>query len=383
MIEFESEYNNGMPIAKIKVMGVGGGGCNIINDMIKAGGYEDIEFIAVNTDVQTLNLSLASTKIQIGSKISRGQGAGANPEKGRKAAEEDLSKIVAELADADIVFLTAGLGGGTGSGALPVIAHALKDLNILTIAVITKPFVFEGKRRMDSAMKSLELLRQSVDSTIVIPNQKLIQMVDAQVSLIHAFGKINTVLNQFVKSITDIIVKPGHINVDFADIKAIMKDQGYAVIGTAKASGPDRAIKAAQEALSLPLLENFDIKGARGVLLNITGSADLSLHELSEASSHIYDQAHEDANIIIGSVIDESMGDEIMVSIIATGFEQAASWVQAAPAKVIQFKSPEISSDANLEQRFDKITDDQANAIDVNNIDIPTVMRRMIQQQKS
>lgn len=383
MIEFESEYNGGMPIAKIKVMGVGGGGCNIINDMIKAGGYEDIDFIAVNTDAQTLNLSLASCKIQIGSKISRGQGAGANPEKGRKAAEEDLGKIVEELKDADIVFLTAGLGGGTGSGALPVIAHALKDLNILTIAVITKPFVFEGKRRMDSALKALEQLRQSVDSTIVIPNQKLIQMVDAQVSLIHAFGKINTVLNQFVKAITDIIVKPGHINVDFADIKAIMKDQGYAIIGSAKASGPDRALKAAQEALALPLLENFDIKGARGVLLNITGSSDLSLHELSEASSHIYDQAHEDANIIIGSVIDETMGDEIMISIIATGFEQPASWVQAAPAKVTQFKAYEAVSDVSPDQHYEKKSDEQIATIDVNNIDIPTVMRRMIQQQKS
>lgn len=377
MITFESDNKHEAPIAKIKVLGVGGGGCNIINDMIKSG-YEDIEFIAVNTDAQTLKLSLAQTKIQIGSKVSKGQGAGANPEKGRKAAEEDIERIVVELQDADIVFLTAGLGGGTGSGALPVIAQAIKQLDILSIAVITKPFVFEGKRRMDSATKALEQLQGVVDSIIVLPNQKLVKMVDSRVPLLDAFGKINTILNHFVKTITDIIVKPGHINVDFADIKTIMKDQGYAVIGSAMASGPDRALKASQEALALPLLENFDIKGARGVLLNITGNSQLGLHELSEAASYVYEQAHEDANIILGSVIDESMQDEIIVSIIATGFDKPASWIHASAAKITQIKVREA------QELYDSmvVDGDAKNAIDLDNIDIPTVMRRMIQQQQ-
>lgn len=384
MIEFEAENGpNGLSIAKIKVLGVGGGGCNIVNDMIKAG-YENVDFIVANTDSQTLQLSPAPIKVQLGSKIARGQGAGANPEKGRKAAEEDLDKIITVLKDADVVFLTAGFGGGTGSGALPIIARALKDLNILTIAVITKPFIFEGKRRMDIALQALEQLKTCVDSVIIIPNQKLIQIVDAQVTLVNAFGKINSVLNQFVRAITDIITRPGHINVDFADIKAIMKDQGYAIIGSGKASGSDRAVKATQEALSLPLLENVDITGARGVLLNITGNSNLGLHELSAAASLVYEQAHEDANIILGSVIDESLGDEVIVSIIATGFDFHIPIQQAEPAKVINLK-PELTKPVEIpavEQRFDKITEEQKASIDLNNIDIPTVMRRIIQQQQ-
>lgn len=315
--------------AVIKVIGVGGGGGNAINNIIESG-YEGIEFIAANTDAQALNLSKAAIRLQIGIKSTKGLGAGANPELGKRSAEEDLEKILDAVGDADIVFLTAGLGGGTGSGGLPVIAHMLREKGILCIAVVTKPFTFEGKKRARIAEEALEELKKEVDTLIVIPNQKLLSIVDQHVSMIDAFTMINDVLGQSVKGISDIITKPGHINVDFADVRTIMKDRGMAIMGIARASGKNRAEEATLNAISSPLLENMDISSARGLLLNITGGPSLGLHEISQAAAVIYDQTEEDANIIIGSVIDESMTDEISVTVIATGFvdrkvEEAAS----------------------------------------------------------
>jgi cell division protein FtsZ len=305
--------------AVIKVIGVGGGGGNTINSIIESG-YEGIEFIAVNTDAQALNLSQAAIRLQIGVKSTKGLGTGANPDLGKRSAEEDLEKIMEAVGDADIVFLTGGLGGGTGSGGLPVIAHMLREKGILCIAVVTKPFTFEGKKRSKVAEQALEELKKEVDTLIVIPNQKLLSIVDQHVSMIDAFAMINDVLGQSVRGISDIITKPGHINVDFADVRTIMKDRGMAIMGTARASGKNRAEEAALNAISSPLLENMDVCNARGFLLNITGGASLGLHEISQAAAVIYDQTSEDANIIIGSVIDNNMTDEVSVTVIATGF---------------------------------------------------------------
>jgi cell division protein FtsZ len=322
MIEFEVDKKGAQAaIAKIKVIGVGGAGGNTLNSIIESG-CEGIEFIAVNTDAQALDLSRADHKIQIGVKSTKGLGTGTNPEIGKRAAEEDIDKVMDVVADADIVFLAAGMGGGTGSGALPVIAHALREKNILTIAIVTKPFQFEGKRRSSVADNALNNVRKEVDTLLVVPNQKLFDVVDQKVSMIDAFSMINDLLTQSVRGISDIITRPGHINVDFADVRTIMKDRGLAVMGTGKASGTDRAEMATLEAISSPLLENMSVEGAHGVLFNITGGKNLGLHEIGKAASIIYEQAHEDANIIIGSVIDESLTDEVIVTIIATGFEK-------------------------------------------------------------
>jgi cell division protein FtsZ len=322
MIEFELDKKGSQTaIAKIKVIGVGGAGGNTLNSIIESG-CAGIEFIAVNTDAQALDLSRADHKIQIGVKSTKGLGTGTNPEIGKRAAEEDIDKVMEVVADADIVFLAAGMGGGTGSGALPVIAHALREKNILTIAIVTKPFQFEGKRRSAVADNALNNVRKEVDTLLVVPNQKLFDVVDQKVSMIDAFSMINDLLTQSVRGISDIITRPGHINVDFADVRTIMKDRGLAVMGTGKASGSDRAEMATLEAISSPLLENMSVEGAHGVLFNITGGKNLGLHEIGKAASIIYEQAHEDANIIIGSVIDESLTDEVIVTIIATGFEK-------------------------------------------------------------
>lgn len=320
MIDFELDAAIAQnPHARIKVIGIGGAGGNTINSMLKSG-YDAVEFIVVNTDAQALKKSPAAIKIQIGNKSTKGLGAGANPEIGKKAAEEDLELVLKAVEGADIVFLTGGLGGGTGSGALPVIAKALKTQGVLSVTIVTKPFDFEGKKRAFIAEQSLNALQKEVDTLLVIPNQKLLSLTDNSVSLLNAFDMINTVISQSVRSIADIIVKPGYINVDFADVKAIMKNQGIALMGTGKASGADRALKAAKQAISSPLLDDVNIQGARSVLINITSNANLGLHELSAAAAVIYDQAHEDATIIIGSVIEESYGDEIAVTVIASGF---------------------------------------------------------------
>jgi cell division protein FtsZ len=311
-------------IVSIKVIGVGGAGGNAVKRIIESG-IHNIECIVVNTDAQALELSTVPTKVQIGVKSAKGLGTGANPELGKRAAEEDLDKILEAVGNAEIVFLAAGMGGGTGSGALPVIARALRDKGILTIAIITKPFMFEGKRRMTVAQEATEVVRKSVDTLIVMPNQNLLQVADKKVSMIDAFGMINDVLTQSVKGISDIITNPGHINVDCADVRAIMKDQGIAIMGTGRVKGGSgNGREAALQAITSPLLENMSIEGAHSVLLNVTGGKNLGLHDISDAASVVYEQAHEDANIIIGSVIDESMGDEISVTIIATGFKDEA-----------------------------------------------------------
>lgn len=390
MIDFEQdELSIQSPVARIKVMGVGGAGGNTVNHMISSK-YENVEFIVVNTDVQALRNSQASVKLQIGSKSTRGLGAGANPEIGKKAAEEDLEKICNFLKESDIVFLTAGLGGGTGSGALPVIAKAAKEVGVLCVAVVTKPFLFEGKKRMKTAESALENLKNSIDTLIVIPNQKLLDIADHKVSLIDAFGMINEVTHQFVKSVADIILKPGHINVDFADICTIMRDMGLAVMGTGVASGPDRAQKAALQAISSPLLENADIHDAKAVLLNITGSSKLGLHEVHSAASIIY-QTAQDAEIIMGSVIDESMGDDVLVTIIATGIgNDARSSVNRnvvkfsediIPTPQIQTSSKSLEENIEVEeskkQEVQPAELDPLNEINPNDIEVPTFLRNM------
>jgi len=324
MAMIENEITKPSKIVTIKVLGVGGAGGNTINSIMTSG-CDDVECISVNTDAQALELSRANKKIQIGIKSTKGFGAGANPEMGKRSAEEDLDKVLEAVDNADIVFLTAGMGGGTGSGAVPIIAHALQERNILTIAVVTKPFTFEGKRRQKVAEEAISQLEATVDTLIIIPNQKLLDIVDQHVSMVDAFAMINQVLSQSVRSISDIITKPGHINVDFADVRTIMKNQGVAVMGTGRASGATRAHEAALRAISSPLLENMSITGAKGVLFNISGGSSLSLYEISQAASTVYEQAHEDANIIIGSAIDESLKDEVVVTIIVTGFNPARS----------------------------------------------------------
>lgn len=310
--------------AKIKVFGIGGAGCNAVCSMVEGQDFKDVDFIIANTDSQALDRACVSVKLQLGRKITKGLGAGSNPETGRRAAEEDIESIKELLSGADIVFLTAGCGGGTGSGALPIFAKIAKEMGILSVSVVTKPFAFEGKRRAAQALAALESLAQHTDTIIVVPNEKLIEMFDPKISMLEAFSKSNNILKQAVKGISDIIQKTGVVNVDFADVRAIMKDMGLGIMGTAKASGPDRAKKAAMEAINSPLLENISIEGARGVLVNITGNIDIGLHEINAAAEVIQSLVSPDANIILGSVIDPQMQDEIMVTVIATGLEAKA-----------------------------------------------------------
>jgi cell division protein FtsZ len=305
--------------ARIKVIGVGGGGCNAVNRMIEAG-LDGVQFIVTNTDQQALQFSQAPVKIQIGAKLTEGLGAGANPEIGRKAALEDTDKLIEALEGADMVFVTTGLGGGTGTGATPIVASLANELGALTVAVVTKPFLFEGKRRMRQAEQGLAELTESVDTVIAIPNERLLSM-DKNAGFFDAFRLADDVLRQAVQGISDIIVIPGIINRDFADVKTIMHGMGYAVMGSAIASGPNRAVEAATQAISSPLLEDASINGARGILINITGSSSLMLQEVHAASSIIEQAAHDEANIIFGAVLDENMKDQVKITVIATGFK--------------------------------------------------------------
>ncbi|AXC10709.1 Cell division protein FtsZ [Acidisarcina polymorpha] len=315
------QYQEEMPrSAKIKVIGVGGGGGNAVNRMIQAR-VEGVEFIAANTDVQALQLCQAPVKLQLGVKLTSGLGAGANPDVGRRAALEDSDKIIEALEGADMVFVTAGLGGGTGTGAAPVIASLASEMGALTVAVVTRPFGFEGKRRMKQAERGMEELLESVDTMIVIPNEKLLA-VAKDAGFFESFRIADDVLRQGVQGISDIITIPGIINRDFADVKTTMAGMGYAVMGTAMRAGANRAIEAAQAAMASPLLEDGAIDGARGILINISGSSTLKLSEVNEASSLIQNAAHEDANIIFGAVLDEAMGDDVKITVIATGFRQ-------------------------------------------------------------
>ena len=315
---FEIEEDLGQ-VAKIKVIGIGGGGCNAVNTMI-ASRLEGVEFIVANTDLQALGNSLASTKLQLGARLTKGLGAGANPETGRNATIEDADKLRDELSGADMIFVTAGLGGGTGTGGAPVVADIAKELGALTVAVVTKPFLFEGKKRQQAAEKGLEELKQSVDTLITIPNQRLLSISDKGMSLIESFKKADEVLLHASKSISDLITIPGLINLDFADVKTIMSEMGMAFMGMGIASGENKAVEATQKAISSPLLEDISINGARGLLINITGGENLSLHEVNDASTLIQEEADEDANIIFGAVIDPEMEDEIRITVIATGF---------------------------------------------------------------
>lgn len=310
--------------AKIKVVGVGGGGCNAVNTMIRAG-LTGVEFIAANTDKQVLESVLAPNKIAIGQELTRGLGAGANPEIGRKAALEDYAQISEMLAGADMVFITAGMGGGTGTGAAPVFAKIAKELNILTVGVITKPFLFEGKKRMRQALEGINQLRESVDSLIIIPNNRLLNISGASLSMMQAFGKADEILLNAVQGISDLINHTGYINSDFADVRTIMANKGLALMGIGFGSGDHRAVEAATSAISSPLLEDVSINGATGIIINITGGSNLTLHEVNEATSIIQEAAHEDAQIIFGTVIDESMNDKVKVTVIATGLGSDAT----------------------------------------------------------
>ncbi len=309
--------------AKIKVIGVGGGGGNAINTMILSR-LEGVEFIAANTDLQALGTSYADQKIQLGLRMTQGLGAGADPQVGREAALEEEDKIREALMGADMVFVTAGMGGGTGTGAAPVISNIARDLGALTVAVTTKPFAFEGARRAQRAEEGLKELRKYVDTVIVIPNQRLLSVVEHETPLLDAFKVVDDVLKQAVQGISDLITIPGLVNVDFADVRTVMTHMGRAVMGMGSSRGNDRAVEAAQKAISSPLLEDGSIEGARGVLLNITGGKNLSLHEVTAASSIIQEAADPEANIIFGSVIDEQMVEEVVVTVIATGFERVS-----------------------------------------------------------
>jgi len=307
-------------LAKIKVIGVGGGGGNAVNTMI-ASSLGGVDFINANTDAQALGVSNAPIKIQIGTQITKGLGAGSNPEIGKQSALESRDEIRPFLEGADMIFITAGMGGGTGTGAAPVIAEIARECSILTIAVVTKPFQFEGKKRNIQAEEGIAQLRDIVDTLIVVPNQRLLSLGGRNLSLLEAFKKADDILFQAVKGISDLILVPGLINLDFADVKSVMSNMGIAIMGTGMASGENRAVEAAQRAISSPLLEDNTIQGACGILLNITGGPDMSLDEVNEASSLIQEEADEEANIIFGTVIDQNMQDEIRITIIATGFD--------------------------------------------------------------
>jgi len=342
--------------AKIKVIGVGGGGGNAVNRMIDAK-LEGVEFMTANTDLQALEMSRAPLRLQLGVKLTNGLGAGANPEVGRKAALEDADKIIEALEGADMVFVTAGLGGGTGTGAAPIIASLASEMGALTVAVVTKPFGFEGKRRMAQAERGLQELLDSVDTMIVIPNEKLLAVAQ-NAGFFESFRVADDILRQAVQGISDIITIPGIINRDFADVKAIMAGMGYAVMGTATGKGERRATDAAQRAIASPLLEAGAINGARGILINVTGSSSLKLAEVNEASTIIQTAAHEDANIIFGAVLDEKMKDEVKITVIATGFksehhiQRHERAVSAAAAAISQARSASIYVSPRPEPRL-------------------------------
>jgi cell division protein FtsZ len=317
MLEFDTNLDS---LATIKVIGVGGGGNNAVNRMIEHG-VQGVEFIAVNTDAQALNLSKAEVKMQIGAKLTRGLGAGANPEVGKKAAEESKEQIEAALSGADMVFVTAGMGGGTGTGAAPVIAQIARDLGALTVGVVTRPFTFEGKKRANQASGGIGAMKEAVDTLIVIPNDRLLEIVDKSTPMLEAFREADNVLRQGVQGISDLIATPGLINLDFADVKTIMSSKGSALMGIGVAAGENRAVEAAKKAVSSPLLET-SIDGAQGILMNITGGMNLSLYEVQEAADIVASASDQEVNMIFGSVINENLKDEIIVTVIATGFRE-------------------------------------------------------------
>lgn len=340
--QIDNEFDQ---VVQIKVVGVGGGGGNALNRMV-ATGVQGVEFISINTDKQALFRSQATNKIQIGEKITRGQGAGSKPEIGQKAADESRDEICAAIKGTDMIFITAGMGGGTGTGAAPVVAQIAKDMGILTVGIVTKPFAFEGRRRMEQAETGIAALREHVDSLIIIPNERLKYVSEQRISLVNAFSVADDVLRQGVQSISDLIQLDGLVNLDFADVTTVMKDAGYAHMGVGRASGKDKAVNAANMAISSPLLET-SIVGAKGVIINITSSPDIGLDEVEQASEMIAAAAHPDANIIWGTAFDENMNDEMSVTVIATGFdslnneeEKGASVGEHQPRKETASVSP-------------------------------------------
>ena len=384
--------------ARIKVIGIGGGGGNAVNTMI-AGKLTGVDFIVANTDAQAIDANRASVKIQLGEQITKGLGAGANPEIGRRAAMEDEGKIREYLSGADMIFITAGMGGGTGTGGAPVIAKTAREVGALTVGVVTKPFTFEGKKRMRQAEDGIQELKATVDTLIVIPNQRLLSIAAKTTTMLEAFHKADDVLLQAVRGISDLIITPGLINLDFADVRTVMAEMGLALMGAASASGENRAVEAAQKAISSPLLEDISIHGARGLLINITGGPDMGLHEVNEAATMIQEEAHEDANIIFGAVIDERMKDEIRVTVIATGFGEKEERRQSLGAvavnannkgkKIVHLGTIVDDLDAPTWQRkkpgseeIETVTLDktgmQVGPEDDDRFDIPTFLRRQM-----
>lgn len=355
--------------AVLKVVGVGGGGCNAIESMI-ARGLSGVEYIAVNTDSQVLRSSTATHKVQCGSAITRGLGAGADPNIGRKAAEEDRDLISDVLSGSDMVFITAGMGGGTGTGAAPVIASIAKSIGALVVGIVTKPFRWEGKTRMMNAEKGIQELRQHVDSLIVIPNERLLNILDKATNAFAAFDKPNEVLYEATRGIADIITIEGLINVDFADVRAVMNSSGEALMGCGLASGENRAIEAAQKAISSPLLEGVNIKGAKSVLVNVTGSSSMTMQEINEGNNVIFEAAGDEANVIFGVVKKDEMNDYISYTVIATGFDSARGNIYGSKTSTAKRHTPTLSD--NIRGGFNLFGPDN---IDVNDLDVPTILR--------
>jgi cell division protein FtsZ len=385
---FEIEEVRGQK-AKIKVVGVGGAGGNAINNMI-ASNLHGVEFIAVNTDMQALETSLASVKVQIGTNLTRGLGAGSNPQIGREAALEDSSMIAEHLEGSDMVFITAGMGGGTGTGAAPVIAGIAKELGAITVAVITKPFFYEGKVRYMNAEDGVKELKKNVDTLIVIPNDKIGLVVDKGTPLLKSFAVANDVLKQAVQGISDIILIPGLINVDFADVKTIIQDKGRGVMGSGVGRGEGGAIDAAKKAISNPLLEESSIEGSKGILVNITGGLELPLNDVKEAVSYIYDSSHEEVHLIFGAVIDPDIGDEVRVTVIATGFDdqkekvdlpQIKKWTPVKEPLVYRGSDRVLSKSLKSDYGLDLVVTDIMSSYE-EHIDVPTFMRKAPQPQK-
>jgi cell division protein FtsZ len=364
--------------AKIKVIGLGGGGSNAVSRMIAAQS-DGVEFIVANTDAQALRASPAPVKIQLGAKLTQGLGAGSNPDIGRNAALEDPEQITRLLEGADMVFITAGLGGGTGTGAAPVVASLAKDLGILTVAVVTRPFHFEGRRRMQQAETGLDQLRSVVDTLIAIPNQRLLSVVDRGTPLTDAFRVADSVLQQAVQGISDLILVPGLINLDFADVRAIMSGMGMAMMGTGIGHGEHRALDAAQKAVASPLLDDASIQGAKGILINFTGGTDLSLHELEEAARIVQEAAHEDANIIFGAVVDPSLADELRMTVIATGFTERKEALTPA-GKVVDLarptRAPALAGAGVWRRRPAETRNEGDDGLDGIDLEVPAFLRR-------
>src|SRR5467141_2927971 len=368
--------------AKIKVIGLGGGGSNAVSRMMAAE-FTGVEFIVANTDVQALHASPAPVRLQLGAKLTKGLGAGSNPEVGREAAQEDPEQITRLLSGSDMVFITAGLGGGTGTGAAPVVASLAKDLGILTVAVVTKPFHFEGRRRMLQAEAGLESLRTVVDTLITIPNQRLLSVVDRGTPLIAAFRVADSVLQQAVQGISDLILVPGLVNLDFADVRTIMSGMGLAMMGTGTGKGENRALDAAQKAVASPLLDETSIEGARGILINFTGGADLSIHEVEEAARIVQEAAREEANIIFGAVIDESLADEVRITVIATGFADKKDAIGVGGKVLDLARTPRSAGGTSgtaapaWRRRFGEARAEGDSPLDAeHDYDVPTFLRR-------